>query len=52
MVASSVTKAKLKLEQDKIIKLQGFYSSNFRSKSQFEEGDTQNYLLSIMQRYF
>ena len=39
------TKAKLKAEQDKIIKLKAFDSSCFRGKSHFEGDDTQNYLV-------
>ena len=31
-------------EQDKIIKLQAFYSSHFSGNNHFEDGGTQNYL--------
>ena len=47
------TKAELKAEQDKIIKLQAFNSICFRGKSQFEDDGTQNYiLLQPIYRYF
>ena len=45
MVATLEAKAKLKEEQEKIIKLQAFDSSFFCGKSYFEDGDTQNYLV-------
>ena len=44
-VATLEAKAKLKAEQEKIIKLQAFDSSYFCGKSYFEDGDTQNYLV-------
>ena len=43
-VAALATKAELKAEQDKIIKLQAFDSSYFRGKSHFYDDGTQNYL--------
>ena len=47
------TKAKSQLEQDKIRKLQAFYSSYFHCKSHFENDGTQNYLVfQPIQRYF
>ena len=52
-IAILVTKAELKAEQDKIIKLQAFHSSYFRGKSHFEADGTQNYLaFQPMYRYF
>ena len=45
MVATLEAKAKLKEEQEKIVKLQAFDSSFFCGKSYFEDGDTQNYLV-------
>ena len=39
---AALTKAELKAEQDKIIKLQTFDSSYFRSKSHFEDDGTDN----------
>ena len=39
------TKVELKVEQDKITKLQAFDSSYFRGKSHFEDDGTQNYLV-------
>ena len=39
------TKAELKIEQDKMTKLQAFDSSHFRGKINFEDNDTQNYLV-------
>ena len=39
------TKAELKIEQDKMTKLQTFDSSHFRGKINFEDNDTQNYLV-------
>ena len=44
-VSTLATKAKLKPEQDKIIKLQAFDSSYFRGKSHFQDDDIQNYLV-------
>ena len=44
-IATLETKAELKLEQDKIIKPQAFYSSYFCGKSYFEDDGTQNYLV-------
>ena len=38
------TKAELKAEQDKIVKLQSFDSNHFCSKSQFKDNDNQNCL--------
>ena len=49
-VAALATKAELKTEQDKIIKLQAFDSSYYRGKSHFKDDGTQNYL--VMYRYF
>ena len=48
------TKVELKVEQDKIIKLQAFDSSYFRDKSHFvDEDSTQNYLVfQPMFRFF
>ena len=47
------TKAELKAEQEKIIKLRTFDSSYFRGKNHFEDDGTQNYLiLQPMYRYF
>ena len=40
---AALTKAELKAEQDKIIKLQTFDSSYFRSKSHFEDDGTDNF---------
>ena len=52
-VATLVTKAELKAERDKITKLQAFDSSYFRSKSQFEENGSHNYLVfQPMSKYF
>ena len=52
-VATLATKVKLKTEQNKIIKLQGFGSSYFRGNSHFEDASTQNYLLlQLMYKYF
>ena len=39
-VATLATKAELKAEEDKIVKLQAFYSNYFCSKSHFEDDDT------------
>ena len=51
--ATLATKADLKAEQDKIIKLQAFDSSYFRGKSHFEDDGTQNYLVfQPMYKYF
>ena len=41
-VVTLATKAELKEEQDKIIKLQAFDSSYFRGRSHFEDDATQN----------
>ena len=49
-VATLATKAELKTEQAKIIKLQAFDSSYYRGKSHFKDDGTQNYL--VMYRYF
>ena len=46
-IATLVAKAKLKAEQDKIVKLQVFDSSYFRGKRHFEDDDTQNYLMFL-----
>ena len=52
-VATLATKAELKAEQDKIIKLEAFDSSYFCGKSHFEDDETQNYLVfQPMYRYF
>ena len=52
-VATLETKAELKSEVDKITELQVFDASYFRSKSHFEDGGTQNYLLfQPMYKYF
>ena len=47
-VATLATKAELKVEQDKITKLEAFDSSYFRGKSNFEDDGTQNYLVLIL----
>ena len=55
LIATLETKAELKAEQDKIIKLQAFDSSYLRekSKSHFAENSTQKYLVfQPMYRYF
>ena len=44
-IATLATKAKLKVEQDKIIKLQAFDSNYFRGKNHFEDDRIQNYLV-------
>ena len=44
-LATLPTKAKLKAEQEKIVKLQAFNSNSFCGKSHFEDDGTQNYLL-------
>ena len=45
-IITLATKVELKVEQDKIIKLQAFDSSYFRDKSHFvDEDSTQNYLV-------
>ena len=50
--ATLATKTELKVEQNKIIKLKGFDSSNFWGKSHFEDDGTQNYLVfQPMYRY-
>ena len=52
-MAILATKAELKTEQDKLLKLQAFDSSPFRGKSHFEEDGTQNYLVfQPMYSYF
>ena len=43
--ATLATKTELKVEQNKIIILKGFDSSNFWGKSHFEDDGTQNYLV-------
>ena len=46
-------KAELKVEQDKILKLQAFDWSSFRGKCHFEKDCTQNYLVfQLIYRYF
>ena len=42
-IATLTTKAELKVDQDKIAKLEAFDSSYFHSKSYFENHGTQNY---------
>ena len=44
-LATLPTKAKLKAEQEKIVKLQAFNSNSFCGKTHFEDDGTQNYLL-------
>ena len=44
-IATLTTKAKVKVDQDKIAKLQAFHSSYFHSKSYFENDGTQKYLV-------
>ena len=44
-IAALTTKAELKAEKDKIVKLQAFDSSYFRYKSHFEDDGTENYLV-------
>ena len=44
-IAALTTKAELKAEKDKIVKLQVFDSSYFRYKSHFEDDGTENYLV-------
>ena len=52
-VATLVTKAELKAEQDKVTKLQAIDSSYFRGQSHFEDHGTQNYLVfQPKYRYF
>ena len=52
-IATAATKAELKEEQDKMLKLQVFDSSYFRGKSHFEDDGMQNYLLfQPSRRYF
>ena len=53
-VATLASKAELKAEKDKLIKLQAFDSSYFRGKSYFVDNDgTQNYLVfQSMYKYF
>ena len=46
------TKAELKAEQDKMVKLQAFNSSYFNQKKLFfEDDDTQNFCQSVSDRY-
>ena len=52
-LATLATKADLKAEQDKIVKLQVFDSSYFRGKKYFEDDAKQNNLeLQPVHRYF
>ena len=52
-VATLATKAELKVEKDKVIKLQAFDSSYFGRKNHFENDRTQNYLVfQPIYRYF
>ena len=52
-IATAATKAELKEEQDKMLKLQVFDSSYFRGKNNFEDDGMQNYLLfQPSRRYF
>ena len=44
-LATLATKAELKIEQDKIVKVYGFESSYFCGKSQLEDNRSQNYCL-------
>ena len=44
-VATLAATTEIKAEQNKIIKLKGFDSSNFWGKSHFEDDGTQNYLV-------
>ena len=44
-LSTLVTKAELKTEQDKIVRLQTFDSSYFCGKSHFEDDVTQSYLV-------
>ena len=45
MIATLATKALLKADLNKIVKFQAFDSIFFRGKSNFEDDDTQNYLM-------
>ena len=45
MIKTLVTKAELKAEHDKIVKLHSFHSSYFCGKSHFGDDETQNYLV-------
>ena len=52
-LAALSTKAELKAEQDKIVKLQVFDSSHSLGKNHFEDDGTQNYLVfHPVSRYF
>ena len=52
-IATLATKAELKAEQDKIIKLQAFDSSYFGGKSHFEDDATEKCLVfRLVYRYF
>ena len=52
-IATLTSKAELKAEQDKIIRLQAFHSSYFCGKSHFEDDGTQNYLVfEPLYKYF
>ena len=52
-VATLATKAELKVEQHKIIKLHAFDSIYLRGKSHTEDDGTQNYLVfQLIHRYF
>ena len=44
-IGTLATKAELKAEQDKILKLQAFDSSEFYNKSDLEDASIQNYLV-------
>ena len=47
------TKAELKAEQDKMVKLQAFNSSYFNQKNFFfEDDDTQNFCQNVSDTYF
>ena len=52
-MATLATKAELRAEKDKTIKLQEFDSSCFRDKTHFENDGTQNYIIfKPVYRYF
>ena len=52
-IATLVTKAELKAEQDKIVKFQAFDSSYFSDKGHFQNDGNQNYLvLKPIYRFF
>ena len=52
-IATLATKAELKTEQNKIVKLQAFDSGYFRCKNYFVDDETQNYLVfQPVLRYF